>query len=87
MTVQINAIPWATVRIMSKSRNGEVHEGVTPLALELSHGEYTVEFQNKLYRPVSRSFTVAPNGSTVLTVTMPTADVDQMVADILGPAS
>jgi hypothetical protein len=51
----INAIPWANVRIVPKSRASDATEGTTPLVVQLPEGEYTLELRNELFQALRQS--------------------------------
>ena len=83
--ITINAIPWASVRIVPKETSQSPSNGVTPFVADLPEGEYTLEFRNDLYTPFSQPLTVRAGRPENVTITMPGADVDRIVNDLLGP--
>jgi hypothetical protein len=83
--VFINAVPWATVRIVAVNRAAAVVERTTPFSIDLPEGEYRVQLQNPAFEKVERKLVVGPGQTTPVTVVMPGADVDRIVSEILGP--
>ena len=84
LPVSINAVPWASVRVLRDSV--VVADGVTPLVVDLPEGDYSLEFRNELFAPVTRPLTVRSGQAAALSVTLPGADLDKILNDVLGPA-
>lgn len=80
----VNAVPWATVRIQPAAAGAETIERTTPFAVSLPAGEYRMEFRHPQFQPVTRSITVGAGAPAPVTVALPGADVDRIVADVLG---
>ena len=85
-SVTINAVPWATVRIVPKDSSQAASNGVTPFVVDLPEGDYTLEFRNELFAPLTQPLTVRRGEPGAVTVTMPGADLERIVNDVLGPA-
>jgi hypothetical protein len=83
--VTINAVPWASVRVLGKD-SAVVANGVTPLIVELPEGDYTLELRNDLFAPVTQPLAVGGGAPAAVSVTLPGADVEKILNDVLGPA-
>jgi serine/threonine protein kinase len=85
LPVTINAVPWATVRILRQD-SAVAADGITPLVVELPEGDYTLELRNDLFTPVTRPLAVRAGVPVVVDVKLPGADVEKILDDVLGPA-
>jgi hypothetical protein len=85
LPVTINAVPWASVRILGKD-SAVAADGITPLVVELAEGDYTLELRNDLFTTVTRPLVVRAGAPAVVNVTLPGADLEKILNDVLGPA-
>lgn len=82
--LEINAVPWVSVRIQSTRGSDETLERTTPFAVSLPAGEYRLEFRHPAFPSVDRSVTVGSGGAAPVLVSFPGVDIDRIVADVLG---
>ncbi len=82
--IAINAVPWATVRILVVNSQTATAERTTPFRITLPAGQYRLEFANPAFDSVSELLTVGPDGTPSINVVMPGVDVDRLVAEVLG---
>ena len=86
VTSTANAVPWARVRIVAVNGTPEPLERTTPFAVSLPAGEYRVDFQHPSFGSGSQTLVVAATGPSTVSLKLPGADVDQIVAAVLGKA-
>jgi hypothetical protein len=83
--LSVNAVPWASVRLVAAGApDSSARQLTTPFTVVLPEGEYKFEFTHPQFGSVVRQVDLRKTEPPPLVVTMPQANVEQILDDVLG---